>query len=160
MDWAFSGNLNLWLSTISTKPFILSGKGQRNSGQRGFIILFRTIHQLFSTVHTAMPQSVGLACRNARNALICITEMSLKLPKYNGKDNLVMLVIMPVFAIAINSLVFGSTVFQRVLKSLLRPLLLAAVAGCIEFMVCGQSSGYPEKPFSVAETACLNGLRS
>jgi len=63
--------------------------------------------------------------------------MSIQLPKYNGKDNLVMLVIMPVFAIVINSLIFGGRYFSS-LQMFVAATLIGSIAGCIEFILCGK----------------------
>ncbi len=62
--------------------------------------------------------------------------MRLKLPQYNGKDNWVMLMAMPVFAIVINCIILGSTYFSSV-KIFVVATLLSAGAACIDFILCG-----------------------
>ena len=39
--------------------------------------------------------------------------MKIQLPQYSGKDNLVMIGIVPLFALSINSLIFGETYFTN-----------------------------------------------
>jgi len=62
--------------------------------------------------------------------------MSLKLPQYNGKDNLVMLLVMPVFAIVINVIILGGKYFSH-WKIFLFATLLSAGASCLDFILCG-----------------------
>ena len=62
--------------------------------------------------------------------------MRLKLPQYNGKDNLVMLLAMPAFAIAINCIILGGKYFTN-WKIFLMATLLSAGAACIDFIACG-----------------------
>jgi len=62
--------------------------------------------------------------------------MRLKLPQYNGKDNLVMLLAMPVFSIIINCIILGATYFSSA-KIFVAATLLSAGAACIDFILCG-----------------------
>lgn len=62
--------------------------------------------------------------------------MRLKLPQYNGKDNLVMLLAMPAFAIIINCIILGGKYFAS-WKVFLIATLLSAAAACIDFILCG-----------------------
>ncbi len=62
--------------------------------------------------------------------------MKIKLPQYNGTDNLVMLLAAPVFALVLNSIILGSKYFSN-WKIFLAATLLSAGATCIDFIVCG-----------------------
>lgn len=62
--------------------------------------------------------------------------MRLKLPQYNGKDNLVMLLAMPVFAVIINCIILGRSYFSS-LKIFIVATLLSGAAACIDFVLCG-----------------------
>ena len=62
--------------------------------------------------------------------------MSLKLPQYNGKYNLVMLLVMPLFTITINYIILGSKYFTN-WKIFLVATLLCGGAACIDFILCG-----------------------
>jgi len=62
--------------------------------------------------------------------------MRLKLPQYNGKDNLVMLLAMPAFAITINFIILGSKYFSN-RKIFIVATILSAIAACIDFILCG-----------------------
>ncbi len=72
--------------------------------------------------------------------------MKLKLPAYNGKDNLVMLIISPVFAIAVNSInlegYFSNGFWYFFLASITSILIF-----CIQFIVCGAIAIFFKKRF-------------
>lgn len=62
--------------------------------------------------------------------------MKLQLPQYNGKDNLVMVIVMIPFSIIINSIIFGSAYFLNwKLFALATPITM--LAGAIDFVLCG-----------------------
>ncbi|MFT3932550.1 MAG: histidine kinase [Chitinophagaceae bacterium] len=62
--------------------------------------------------------------------------MNLKLPQYNGKDNLVMLLVMPVFAFIINCIILEQQYFSS-WKIFITATLLSGGAACIDFILCG-----------------------
>ncbi len=62
--------------------------------------------------------------------------MKIKLPQYNGKDNLVMLLIMPTFALVINTIIFGWQYFTS-WKVFVVATIVSSIAGCIDFILCG-----------------------
>jgi two-component system, LytTR family, sensor kinase len=62
--------------------------------------------------------------------------MKIQLPQYSGKDNLVMLGVVPVFALCINSLIFGAAYFSN-WKIFLLATLVASVLFMIDFVLCG-----------------------
>ena len=62
--------------------------------------------------------------------------MRLTLPQYNGKDNLVMLLVMPIFAITVNCIILGASYFAS-WKVFLLATLLSSIAACIDFVLCG-----------------------
>ncbi len=62
--------------------------------------------------------------------------MTFRLPQYNGKDNLVMLLIMIPFAIIINSIIFGTRYFTNADMFLLATFI-SAIAGAVDFILCG-----------------------
>ena len=62
--------------------------------------------------------------------------MSLTLPQYNGKDNKVMLTIIPVFTLLFNLIVFNERYFSGVLFFLLCSFITAFSFGCY-FVLCG-----------------------
>jgi len=62
--------------------------------------------------------------------------MKLQLPQYNGKDNLVMVLVMIPFAIIINSIIFGAQYFTN-WKIFVVATLISSLAGAIDFILCG-----------------------
>jgi hypothetical protein len=52
--------------------------------------------------------------------------MKIQLPQYSGKDNLVMMGIVPAFAISINSLIFGAVYFHQ-LENICGATMLSSV---------------------------------
>jgi len=62
--------------------------------------------------------------------------MKLKLPQYNGKDNLVMWIIMPAFSLTINSTILGWRYFSS-WEVFLLATVISTIAGCIDFILCG-----------------------
>ncbi|MEO5683991.1 MAG: histidine kinase [Chitinophagaceae bacterium] len=62
--------------------------------------------------------------------------MRIQLPQYSGKDNLVMLLVTPVFAIIVNCIILGSTYFIN-WKIFLLATILSTAATCIDFILCG-----------------------
>lgn len=65
--------------------------------------------------------------------------MKIKLPQYNGKDNLIMLLICPVFGIGFNIINLGTAYFHSFWVFLIATAL--AFAGfCIFFIICGATA--------------------
>ena len=62
--------------------------------------------------------------------------MKMTLPQYNGKDNLVMLLVMPFFAVVLNCIILGTKYFSS-WKIFVAATLLGAGAACIDFILCG-----------------------
>lgn len=62
--------------------------------------------------------------------------MEIKLPQYSGRDNLVMLVIVPVFTLFINYNIFGSPYFND-LRLFLLTTLITGIGFCLDFILCG-----------------------
>ncbi len=62
--------------------------------------------------------------------------MKVSLPQYNGKDNLVMILVMPVFALIVNALIFGWRYFTS-WKLFLVATLITGLTACIYFVLCG-----------------------
>jgi sensor histidine kinase YesM len=62
--------------------------------------------------------------------------MKIQLPQYNGKDNLVMLIIIVPFAILLNSIIFGPPYFSN-WKMFAVATPITALAGSIDFILCG-----------------------
>lgn len=62
--------------------------------------------------------------------------MKIKLPQYNGKDNLVMLLVAPFFAVVLNFIILGSRYFSN-WRIFVAATLLSAGAICIDFILCG-----------------------
>lgn len=62
--------------------------------------------------------------------------MEIKLPQYNGKDNLVMVLIVPMFSFLLNAINFGKQYFSG-LNYFLLTTLFCLIAFSIYFIVCG-----------------------
>lgn len=62
--------------------------------------------------------------------------MKLQPPQYNGKDNLVMMLVIAPFSIIVNSIIFGGQYFLN-WKMFVFATLITFVATSIDFMVCG-----------------------
>ncbi|HRH61509.1 MAG TPA: histidine kinase, partial [Chitinophagaceae bacterium] len=62
--------------------------------------------------------------------------MKIQLPAYNGKDNYVMIVAMPLFGMVINSIIFGADYFTN-WQLFLLATIISSVAGGIDFILCG-----------------------
>ena len=62
--------------------------------------------------------------------------MKIQLPAYNGKDNYVMIVAMPLFGIIINTIIFGVSYFAN-WQLFLLATIISSVAGGIDFILCG-----------------------
>ncbi|HYE55026.1 MAG TPA: histidine kinase [Chitinophagaceae bacterium] len=62
--------------------------------------------------------------------------MDIKLPQYSGKDNLVMLLVMPAFTVVINSTILGWQYFSS-WQVFLLATTLTLIGGCLDFIFCG-----------------------
>ncbi|HOZ79116.1 MAG TPA: histidine kinase [Ferruginibacter sp.] len=62
--------------------------------------------------------------------------MKVKTPQYNGKDNVVMTLVVIPFTIIINSIILGSQYFFN-WKIFLLATVITFIATCIDFMLCG-----------------------
>ncbi len=76
--------------------------------------------------------------------------MEIKLPQYSGRDNLVMLVIVPVFTLFINYNIFGSPYFND-LRLFLLTTLITGIGFCLDFILCGwiavvMKNRFPREP--------------
>jgi len=71
-----------------------------------------------------------------RPKLLKFIVMQLKLPQYSGKDNLVMMLILPAFTVVINSTILGQQYFHSWGVFLLGTLI-TVIGGGLEFILCG-----------------------
>ncbi len=62
--------------------------------------------------------------------------MKMVIPQYNGKDNLVMVLTMPAFAIVVNSIILDASYYSN-WKIFIVATILTAIAGTIDFILCG-----------------------
>jgi len=62
--------------------------------------------------------------------------MKVQAPQYNGKDNIVMMLVVIPFTVIINSIILGSSYFLN-WKIFLLATVISFVATCIDFMLCG-----------------------